>query len=83
MNSEPCCKNCVFSRWFLTPKGRISNSPDTLGVCVVDIPKQPLPSCVTEAYGFVEERKRSRIRKDMGKDCPLYQENLGKPQHIE
>jgi hypothetical protein len=74
---KQCCKTCLFSRWNLTPTGRISK--DSSGRCVVEFPFLFLPDCVTKAYGFKKEPARTYVSQDWGGSCPLYQENQGKP----
>ena len=73
-----CCATCKYSRWWLTPKGRIKK--DAIGTCVVELPIIPsLPSCVTDVYGYKATPNRGRIHADQGSDCPLWEENQGKP----
>lgn len=71
------CKTCKWSRWWLTPTGRIKK--DNAGRCVVPLPIVVLPACVTEAYGFPKEWHRQFVTENMGGKCPLWEENAGKP----
>jgi hypothetical protein len=74
---KKCCKTCIYSRWDLTPTGRIAR--DISGRCVVQLPVVLLPSCVTDATGFSHEWHRIGIVPDDGQRCPLWEENHGKP----
>lgn len=67
-----CCKNCKFSRWWLTAKGRIHRH--TAGKCVVPIVIPALPSVIKQP-----EYYRSPAWEEWGTKCPLYEENPGKP----
>lgn len=75
--SMKCCKTCQHSRWSLTPTGRIPRV--TAGMCVVPLPVIPLPYCVTAAYGYRKEPTRCCVEPSSGKDCPLWEQNEGKP----
>lgn len=73
-----CCSTCKHSRWWLTPSGRIKRK--AMGQCKVVVPvMQPLPVCITKAYGYNPELHRTRVSQDDGADCPLYELNEGKP----
>ncbi len=72
-----CCKNCLFSRWPLTPTGRISCN--SAGKCAVVIPEQVLPFCITNAYGYRDNFHRTSIGTKDGETCPMYEENPGNP----
>jgi hypothetical protein len=63
----------------LTPTGRIQRQYS--GRCLVPLPVIALPICVTEAYGY-HEWKKGNIHHDRGSNCPLWEENTGKPQPI-
>lgn len=79
MSKPKSCKTCKHSRWWLTPSGRISRN--SAGKCVVPLLVTPLlPTCVTKHYSYPREPfPRSGIVPDDGADCPLWEENTGKP----
>ena len=69
-----CCKTCKFSRWYLTPNGKIKKFYS--GTCVVPVPAMPmLPSC----FKLYEEPVRFGIWPEDGGDCQAYEESDGKP----
>ncbi len=70
------CKDCLHSRWHLTPTNRIHRLEP--GNCVVPLPVVSLPSCVTDYYGY-DDWIRTRIHPQDGTSCPLYEVNPGKP----
>ena len=78
MKSEQCCGTCIYSRWTLTPKGRLSRVKS--GRCVVPLPKMPpLPDSVTKSGRFNPEFARTAIWHEEGSECPLYNLNDGRP----
>jgi hypothetical protein len=76
MKDKRCCGNCKFSRWELTPTGRISNYA---GRCVVELPVINLPWCVTQCYSFRRDYPRCGLGPKDGTECPLFEVNDGKP----
>lgn len=72
-----CCKTCKWSRWILTPTGQIQRN--TTGQCIVPLPLVPMPDCITKRFDYRKYPSRSYMDKDEGKECPLYEENEGKP----
>ncbi len=78
MSKPKSCKTCRHSRWRLTPSGRIQK--DKFGRCVVPLPVLPaMPICITKYSCYTGTFPRSRINADEGADCPLWEENTGKP----
>lgn len=72
-----CCKTCLFSRWNLTPSGRISR--ETNGLCIVPVDMPRLPDCITQYFTYNDEPPRRFMGQNDGKNCPCWQENPGKP----
>lgn len=80
---KKCCANCIHSRWWLTPTGRVPNS--RCGSCdapvdaqkILDDIARVLPSCLSLPTNLY---KRSIWDKD-GENCPLYQLNDGEKFH--
>lgn len=69
--TKHCCKTCLWSRWELTPTGRIKK--DENGRCLFPIPIQPVqPECVKP---FIIERYA--IAPDDGTHCVCFSENTG------
>ncbi len=69
---DKCCINCKFSRWELTPKGRVR---DKSGTCKATFVEPVLPACIARPFYH-----RCFIWKGDGKECPLYEEATGKPK---
>ena len=69
---QQCCKTCLFSRWWLTETGRIKKR--SAGHCTVEIVPTILPACCRKHV-----YEKTAIWPEFGDECPLYQENPGKP----
>ncbi len=77
MKPQPkCCRTCLFSRWWLTPTGKIKNVRTQAGRCTAPLPdfKALLPSCIDPPVVG-----RRGVWPQEGSDCPLYEANEGKP----
>lgn len=68
-----CCATCIYSRWPLTPTGRISRVRSGRCIYVVKLP--PLPDSVREKP-YVGT---CGVGADDGKTCPVYELNDGEP----
>lgn len=67
-----CCGTCKFSRWWLTPTGRIPKK--AAGQCKAVFVEPILPACICKP-----SYHRVYVWQDYGHDCPLYKLNEGKP----
>lgn len=72
---DQCCKTCIFSRWELTPTGRIAAYK--AGYCTYKVVLPPLPESVTMSHNFTGKFSKSGITAMNGVDCPVYQPNPG------
>lgn len=70
------CQTCIFSRWNLTPTGKIQKNE--CGQCESPLPDFPvLSDSVTKAYGYSSVWKKGNIWPDDGRNCPMWKENEG------
>lgn len=70
------CKTCKWSRWWLTPSGKLSR--DTMGQCRFPLPVIVLPDSVKTAFGFSKDFPRRYMDQNDGTDCPCWEKNEGK-----
>ena len=76
---DQCCATCIWSRWYLTPTGRIAKNSS--GKCVVPLPPLTLPVSITMSYWYrpINDEMKTGVQTDDGSDCPLWKANEGKP----
>jgi len=75
MSERPkTCASCAFSRWQLTPTGRIKNKA---GRCVAVFSEPALPACIVRPH-----YQRSAVWMCDGVNCPLYEAATEKPKPV-
>jgi hypothetical protein len=81
-DADKTCGNCIWSRWNLTPTGRISKKFGA-GRCVIEVVDQVLPLSITGRHGFVplSKQHRNTIWPECS-DCPTWEGPNEKPKRL-